>query len=255
MERLAFNSSAAITEMRLARQVLANEMANMTTTGFKRSFEVSMKAFKADGGGFDSSFQPQAAHMDFIQLKPGPLIATGRDLDIHLNDHTVLGVQAPNGETAFTRRGDLQVSVDGVLQTGNGHPVMGEGNTPITVSPDLKVSIADDGGVYVSNPSQPGIQTQELVGNLMLRDASETPLTRREDGLFKVHDKPSGSDFASGPMRVSVISRALEGSNVNPQEAMVKLIEQARMFEQQVRMVKSSHDNDQAGASMMKLNG
>jgi flagellar basal-body rod protein FlgF len=230
-------------------------MANMTTTGFKRSFEVSMKAFKADGGGFDSSFQPQAAHMDFIQLKPGPLIATGRDLDIHLNDHTVLGVQAPNGETAFTRRGDLQVSVDGVLQTGNGHPVMGEGNTPITVSPDLKVNIADDGGVYVSNPSQPGIQTQELVGNLMLRDASETPLTRREDGLFKVHDKPSGSDFASGPMRVSVMSQALEGSNVNPQEAMVKLIEQARMFEQQVRMVKSSHDNDQAGASMMKLNG
>jgi flagellar basal-body rod protein FlgF len=214
-----------------------------------------MKAFKADGGGFDSSFQPQAAHMDFIQLKPGPLIATGRDLDIHLNDHTVLGVQAPNGETAFTRRGDLQVSVDGVLQTGNGHPVMGEGNTPITVSPDLKVSIADDGGVYVSNPSQPGIQTQELVGNLMLRDASETPLTRREDGLFKAHDKPSGSDFASGPMKVSVISQALEGSNVNPQEAMVKLIEQARMFEQQVRMVKSSHDNDQAGASMMKLNG
>ena len=255
MERLAFNSSAAITEMRLARQVLANEMANMTTTGFKRSFEVSMKAFKADGGGFDSSFQPQAAHMDFIQLKPGPLIATGRDLDIHLNDHTVLGVQAPNGETAFTRRGDLQVSVDGVLQTGNGHPVMGEGNTPITVSPDLKVNIADDGGVYVSNPSQPGIQTQELVGNLMLRDASETPLTRREDGLFKAHDKPSGSDFASGPMRVSVMSQALEGSNVNPQEAMVKLIEQARMFEQQVRMVKSSHDNDQAGASMMKLNG
>ena len=255
MERLAFNSSAAITEMRLARQVLANEMANMTTTGFKRSFEVSMKAFKADGGGFDSSFQPQAAHMDFIQLKPGPLIATGRDLDIHLNDHTVLGVQAPNGETAFTRRGDLQVSVDGVLQTGNGHPVMGEGNTPITVSPDLKVSIADDGGVYVSNPSQPGIQTQELVGNLMLRDASETPLTRREDGLFKAHDKPSGSDFASGPMKVSVISQALEGSNVNLQEAMVKLIEQARMFEQQVRMVKSSHDNDQAGASMMKLNG
>jgi flagellar basal-body rod protein FlgF len=145
--------------------------------------------------------------------------------------------------------------VDGVLQTGNGHPVMGEGNTPITVPPNLKVSISDDGGVYVSNPSQPGIQTQELIGNLMLRDASQTPLTRREDGLFKVHDKPSGSDFASGPMKVSVMPQALEGSNVNPQEAMVKLIEQSRMFEQQVRMIKSSHDNDQAGASMMKLNG
>jgi flagellar basal-body rod protein FlgF len=254
MERLAFNSSAAITEMRLARQVLANEMANMTTTGFKRSFEVSMKAFKAGGEGFDSSYQPQAAHMDFIQLKPGPLIATGRDLDIHMNDHTVMGVQAPNGETAFTRRGDLHVSVDGVLQTGNGHPVMGDGNTPITVPPNLQVTIANDGGVYVTNPSQPGVQNAQLIANLMLRDASQTPLTRREDGLFKVHDKPSGSDFASGPLKVSVMSQALEGSNVNPQEAMVKLIEQSRMFEQQVRMVKSSHDNDQAGASMMKLN-
>ena len=254
MERLAFNSSAAITEMRLARQVLANEMSNMTTTGFKRSFEVSMKAFKAGGEGFDSSYQPQAAHMDFIQLKPGPLIATGRDLDIHMNEHTVLGVQAPNGETAFTRRGDLQLSVTGVLQTGNGHPVMGDGNTPITIPPNLKVSIADDGTVFVTNPAQPGVQNAEQIGKLMLRDASETPLTRREDGLFKAHNKPSGSDFASGPMKVSVMSQALEGSNVNPQEAMVKLIEQSRMFEQQVRIIKSSTDNDQAGASMMKLN-
>jgi flagellar basal-body rod protein FlgF len=254
MERLAFNSSAAITEMRLARQVLANEMANLTTTGFKRSYEVSMKAFKAGGEGFDSSFQPQAAHLDFIQLKPGPLIATGRDLDIHMNDYTVLGVQAPNGERAFTRRGDLHVSIDGVLQTGNGHPVLGDGNTPITVPPNLSVTISNDGGVYVTDPAQPGVQAPQLVGNLMLRDASQTPLTRRNDGLFKVHDKPSGSDIANGEVRVSVVSQALEGSNVNPQEAMVKLIEQSRMFEQQVRVVKASQENDQAGASMMKLN-
>jgi flagellar basal-body rod protein FlgF len=254
MDRLAFNASAAITEMRLARQTLANEMANMSTTGFKRSYEVSMKAFKADGEGFDSNYQPQAAHMDFIQLKPGPLMATGRDLDILLNDQTVLGVQAPNGELGFTRRGDLRVSINGVLETGNGHPVMGSGNTPITVPPNLKVSISDDGGVYVTDPTQPGVQQPELIATLLLRDASQTPLTRREDGLFKAHDKPSGADFASGPIRTSVTSQALEGSNVNPSEAMVKLIEQSRMFEQQVRMVKTSHDNDQSGASMMKLN-
>ena len=78
-------------------------------------------------------------------------------------------------------------------------------------------------------------------------------MTRREDGLFKVHDKPTGSDFATGPVRTSVTAQALEGSNVNPADVMVKLIEQSRMFEQQVRMVKTSHDNDQSGASMMKL--
>ena len=72
MDRLAFNASAAITEMRLARQALVNEMANMTTTGFKRSYEVSLKAFKAEGEGFDSNYQPQAMHMDFIKLPLAP---------------------------------------------------------------------------------------------------------------------------------------------------------------------------------------
>ena len=164
---------------------------------------------------------------------------------------------ADGGTIFLDEIGDMtpptQTKILRVLQSGTFERV--GGNTPITVPPDLKVSISDDGGVYVTNPAQPGVQNAELVGTLMLRDASETPLTRREDGLFKAHNKPSGSDFASGPMKVSVISQALEGSNVNPQEAMVKLIEQSRMFEQQVRVIKSSTDNDQAGASMMKLNG
>jgi len=47
MDRLAFNASAAISEMRLARQSLANELANITTTGFKRSYEISPSALKA----------------------------------------------------------------------------------------------------------------------------------------------------------------------------------------------------------------
>jgi flagellar basal-body rod protein FlgF len=47
--------------------------------------------------------------------------------------------------------------------------------------------------------------------------------------------------------------RALEGSNVNPMEAMVKMIEHSRAFEQQVKIIKNSTENDQAGAAMMKL--
>jgi flagellar basal-body rod protein FlgF len=253
MDRLAFNASAAISEMRLGRQALANELANMSTTGFKRSYEVSLKAFKAEGEGFDSNYQPQAMHMEFIKLAPGPLMATGRDLDILMNDQTVMGVQAPNGEMAFTRRGDLQLNVNGVLQTGNGHPVMGDNQSPITVPSGFKATIAQDGGVFIHDPNQPGIRQETLIGTLLLRDASKTPLTRREDGLFKAHEKPSGADFASGPKKPSLTSQALEGSNVSPTEAMVRLIEQSRMFEQQVRMVKASQENDQSGSSMMKL--
>jgi flagellar basal-body rod protein FlgF len=92
-----------------------------------------------------------------------------------------------------------------------------------------------------------------LITRLLLRDASQTPLSRREDGLFKVDGQPTGADFASGPLPTSVTTKALEGSNVNPMEAMVKLIEQSRSFEHQVRMVKESKSNDESGASMLRL--
>ena len=127
MERLVFNSTAAMNEQRLSRQVLAHEMSNVNTTGFKRTYEVAMKAFKADGQGFDSRFQPQAIHTDLVQLAPGPMITSGRDLDIMMNDSTVMGVTAPNGELAFTRRGDLHLNVNGVLETGTNHVIQAEG--------------------------------------------------------------------------------------------------------------------------------
>jgi len=252
MDRLAFNASAAITEMRLARQNLANDMANMTTTGFKRSYEVSMKAFKAEGEGFDSNYQPQAAHMDFIQMKPGPLMATGRDLDIMMNDQTVLGVQSPNGELAFTRRGDLRLASNGTLETGNGMLVRGQAGGPITIPPGFKVTINTDGSVYAVNPGQAGLIQPVLIDRLMLRDASQTSLERREDGLFTVSGKPPGTDIPASTNLLSLTPKALEGSNVNPMEVMIKLMEQSRSFEQAINVIKQSKDADQAGSTMMK---
>jgi len=254
MDRLAFNASAAINEQRLARQVLAHEMANINTAGFKRSYEVSLRAFKAEGQGFDSRHQPQVISKDQIQLKAGPLIATGRDLDILMNDATVLGVTAPNGELAFTRRGDLRLNANGVLETGAGHVVRGE-DGPINVPPGFKINISSDGGVYAVDPAQPGVPQPVLITRLFLRDASQQPLARREDGLFRPDGLAAGADFATGGLPTSVTTKALEGSNVNPMEAMVKLIEQSRSFEHQVRMIKESKSNDESGASMMKLPG
>ncbi len=144
MDKLAFNAVAAINEQRLTRQVLAHEMANVNTTGFKKSFESSLKAFKADGQGFDTNYQPQVVHSDQIQLTPGPQMVTGRDLDISMNNSTVMGVTAPNGELAFTRRGDLRVNVNGVLETSTGAVVKAEGGGQISVPQGFKVNIGDD---------------------------------------------------------------------------------------------------------------
>jgi flagellar basal-body rod protein FlgF len=254
MDRLAFNAVALINEQRIARQMTTNELANVSTPGFKRSFEAAMRPIMIEGAGFETRFQPQAQSTDNINLKPGSQMATGNDLDISLGVMAVMGVSAPDGTLAFTRRGDLRLTATGALENGAGHLVRGQGGGAITVPPGFRVNINDDGSVYATNPAQAGPAAPVLIDRILLRDASQTPLDRRADGLFKVLGKPPGTDIAAiaGVPLPSLTSKTLEGSNVNPLEVMVKMMEQSRSFEQQVNIIKQSKDADEAGASMMK---
>lgn len=251
MDRLAFNAAAAINEQRLTRQVAVNELANVSTPGFKRSYEGAIKAITAEGPGMPTRIQPQAMSIDVIQLKPGPVMATGRDLDVSMNDLAVLGVTSADGKLAFTRRGDLRVSPTGVLETATGFAVRGEGGGPLNLPVGADVRITGDGSVFASLPGQ-GNAPAVPVGRLMLRDASQTKLERREDGLFQVMGKENG-DITNGVKPPTLTAKALEGSNVNAMQILVKLMDQARSFEQQVRIIKEVKSGDEAGASMLKL--
>jgi flagellar basal-body rod protein FlgF len=253
MDRLAFNAAAAINEQRLARQMITHELANVVTVGFKTSFEVAMSAIKVEGAGLPTRMQPQSISKDIIQLRPGEVITTGRNLDISMNEETVLGVTAPNGQLAFTRRGDLKVNSAGVLEDALKHVVRGEGGGPITIPPGLTITINPDGTIFAADPAQTGAVPQTLIGRLLLRDASTTQLERRDDGLFGPMGK-LGADVTGGPKLPSLTAGALEGSNVNAMMAMVKLMDQSRSFEHQVRNIKESKNADEAGATMLKLN-
>jgi len=253
MDRLAFNAAAAINEQRLTRQVMVNEMANVATPGFKRSYEGAMIAITADGPGFPTRIQPQAMAIDVIQLSPGSVMATGRALDISINDKAVLGVSSADGKLAFTRRGDLRVNATGLLETSTGFAVRGEGGGPITVPPGADINITNDGQVFAKLPGQ-GNAPAVLVERLLLRDAGQTQLERREDGLFT----PLGAadkDITNGVKPPTVTSGALEGSNVNAMQILIKMMDQSRSFEQQVRIIKEVKSSDESGASMMKLGG
>ena len=253
MDRLAFNAMAAVNEDRLIRQQLSNDIANVSTVGFKKTYEATLQPNLAVGEGFDSRLQPRLYTSDVVQLEPGPLMVTGRDLDVSLNDKTVLGVTAPNGDLAFTRRGDLRVNSSGVLETGTGNIVRGQDGGPITVPQGFRLTFSSDGNLYAVDPNQQGAPVQQLVGQLLLRDASNTPLIKRPDTLYMVDGKPAGSDIANPQGVVSLTPQALEGSSVNPMTAMVKLIDQSRAFEHQIRIIKETKSTDEAGASMMKI--
>ena len=251
MDKLIFNPMTTMNEQMLVRQNLVNELANVSTVGFKRSFDSALQAVKAVGDGFDTRHQSQLLLKDVIDMNPGTVMATGRDLDIAMGGATVMGVQSFDGELAFTRRGDLRVNINGSLETGVGHVVLGE-NGPITIPPGFGVRIDKTGGVFAQDFTQPGVPVEQFIDQILLRDASAQPLGRREDGLYKALDLPNGSDFASGAEVPVVTSQMLEGSNVSPISAMTRMIDHARTFEAQLKVIKEAKDLDGSGASMMK---
>ncbi len=255
MDRLAFNAAAAINEMRVGRQMTTNELANVATPGFKRSFESAMMTLKVQGAGFESRLQPQSYASDNINMKPGVIVKTGRDLDVAMDGQTVMGVTAPNGELAFTRRGDLKLNGTGVLEMGTGALVRGQNGGPITVPPGFFVKISKDGSVYATNPAQVGVAAPVLIDRILLRDASQVSLERREDSLYKIVGKPVNEDIPVTGKLATITPETLEGSNVNAMEVMVKLMDQSRSFEMQVNVIKQSKEIGESGGTMMRSSG
>ena len=161
MDRLAFTSLAAVNNQSEIRAQITNNLANVSTIGFKESFALASKTVDVDGAGFDSRSSVTVESQDIINLTPGVANRTGRAMDIALNDATVLGVQLENGEVAFTRRGDLRVAPSGLIENAAGHLILGEGG-PINVPPGQLVSISPDGTVFGSLPSEPATPPIEL---------------------------------------------------------------------------------------------
>jgi len=254
MDRFAFTSMSSINERRVLREQLNNELANVSTVGFKKSYENAMIAVKAEGDGWDSRIQPFIEKFNAVNLDQGHLMVTGNKLDIALTEKALLGVQAKNGELAFTRRGDLRLNSQGVLETGSNNIVLSDQGNPITIPPGLDLSITKEGDIFARDPQQPPETPAVLIARMMTRDASQITLQRREDTLYtpQIQFRTANGDFTSGPVQPQIVPGALEASNVNPVTAMVKLIDFSRSFETQIRTIKEAKSLDEAGASMLK---
>jgi flagellar basal-body rod protein FlgF len=111
-----------------------------------------------------------------------------------------------------------------------------------------KVSISQDGIISV-RPQGATADVVEEVGRLKLVNPGNAQMMRGEDGLFRL---VSGDDAPADPS-VYVESGAVEGSNVNPVDEMVSLIDLQRQFELQVKMMKTAEENDRASSSLMRI--
>jgi flagellar basal-body rod protein FlgF len=238
MDRLIYTALSGAKATLQRQDLLANNLANVSTTGFR----AEMQAFRAvpvrgDGASTRAFAAETSVGMD---MRPGPIATTGRALDVAAQGNAWFAVQALDGTEAYTRAGAFQVSAEGQLVTPAGLPVLGDGG-PITLPLNAQVDIAADGTITATV----GNGRPQQAGRLKLV-SPEGGMTRGDDGLFRSDQGELPADAAA-----RVQSGALEGSNVSAIETMVAMISAARQFEQQMKALKGAEEREQGAAKLL----
>ncbi|MGO4580927.1 flagellar basal-body rod protein FlgF [Cupriavidus sp. 2TAF22] len=247
MDRLIYTALSGAKQTLDQQAAVSNNLANASTPAFRA--QVNMFRAVPVVGNASPTRAFTLASTPGADMKAGPLTYTERPLDVALQGNGWLTVQAPDGSEAYTRAGSLQVSAEGQLLTSTGLPVMGDGG-PIAVPPGSTVSIGSDGAITARGPGD-AAQGLAQVGKLRLVNPPPESIARGDDGLFRLRP---GAQPLQQDANVRVVSGALEGSNVNPVEAMVDMIANARRFEMQMKMIQGADTNDQRANQLLSNN-
>lgn len=238
MDRMIYLSMAGAKAAMQRQDVLANNLANVSTNGFRAELQ-AFRAVPVRGDGASTRVYALETSVGY-NPNPGAIQATSRNLDVAMQGNAWLAVQALDGVEAYTRAGALDVNAEGLLVQRNGLQVLGDGG-PITIPPDSAVSIGADGTVTAKSANGNPIN----VGRLKLV-TPEAPLTRGDDGLFRAAD----GDLPADPT-ARLQDGALEGSNVSPVETMISMIAAARQFEQQMKLLQIAQTQGQQSAKLL----
>ncbi|HKR18110.1 flagellar basal body rod protein FlgF [Rhizorhapis sp.] len=245
MDRLVHTAMTAMRGAMARQTAIANNLANAATIGFRAEIANANTTW-LNGPGLNARAQA-TEQVIAADMASGSVTQTDNPLDVAMNGDALLAVQAPDGDEAYTRRGDLKLSDSGLLTTGDGNPVLGDGG-PITLPPADSITIAKDGGIWIvpqgGDPAQP-----QQVDRLKLVSPKGSQIAKGLDGLFR---EKNGGTLPQDP-EGGVTAEALEGSNVNATQALVQMIEASRAWETQIKLVSTAKELDDGGASLMRL--
>lgn len=251
MDRILYTAMSGARQSMEQQGVVSHNLSNVSTTGFRAQLH-AMRAVPVQGDGQLQTRASVAASTPGSDFSAGPITRTGRNLDVAVDGDGWLSVQTADGE-AYTRRGDLQVDSDGIL-TNMGRPVMGDGG-PIQVPLGAQVSMGSDGTVSAIGVGE-NPDALVAVDRLKLVSTPAAGLVRGDDGLFRP-TAPEGE--AAGALAqdetVGLATESLEGSNVSAVETMVSMIDVARRYEMQTKVISSADENAQRANSLLSMRG
>ncbi len=246
MDRSLYIAMSGAKQTLLAQTANANNLANSQTIGFKSDFE-QFRTMPVFGPGFPSRVYAMSERPG-TNLNYGPIQTTGRPLDVAIKGDGWIKVEGENGLEAYTRAGNLHISQQGFLLNSSGLKILGDEDKPIIIPPAEKVEIGQDGTISII-PLGDNASTVAIVESIKLVKPDLANLEKRNDGL--IYSK--NGEILPASAEVSLISGALEGSNVNAIEAMVEMIELSRNFELQIKMMNSVNENSGVSAKLMQM--
>jgi flagellar basal-body rod protein FlgF len=245
MDKMLYVAMTGASQNARAQQAHANNLANISTTGFRRDFEQA-RSMQVFGDSFPSRVYAMSERpgTDFTS---GTLQETGRDLDVAVEGEGWLAVQAADGSEAYVRTGSLNVDVLGVLRTADGLPVMGNAG-PIAIPPEEKIEIGHDGTISIRALGEdPNVVVS--VDRLKLVNPDPAQLEKGTDGLVRMKNgQPVDADAA-----VRVTSGFLESSNVNAVAEMTSMLALSRQFELHVKMMRTAEEDAAAMSRVLQI--
>jgi flagellar basal-body rod protein FlgF len=197
--------------------MLANNMANGSTTGYKADRESYSTYVSPEAADVDPSVQP-VIERHWTDFSQGLLQTTGNPLDLALSGKGLFAVNGPSGPL-YTRNGSFQLSKDGTLQTSAGYPVRSVEGTPIKAESRDPLEISTDGTVK---------QKGQILGTLEIVSFPDAATLAKHGNTYfrNVNSKPESAGEGT-----AVYQGKTESANVPAAESAVRLVGILRQFE------------------------
>jgi len=213
--------------------VVANNIANSSTTGFKRE-DIAFATYisRPESGQKLNFVVPRATFRD---ASSGPITPTNNPLDLAIQGQGYFQVRGADGQPHFTRNGSFQLDTQGQIVTHAGELVLGDGGQPITI-PDTatNINISSDG--YITAKTDNGTSLAELGKIAVVKFDDEQKLQSEGAGLY------TSSDPSKPAVGSSVVQGSLEESNVQAVTEMTQMIKIMRSYEQASSLISKEDD-------------
>ncbi|MES2183581.1 MAG: flagellar basal body rod protein FlgF [Pseudomonadota bacterium] len=245
MDKLIYTSMTGASAAQERQAVLANNLANVSTTGFRAQLS-TFRSVPVNGDGASTRVFAAEATSGF-DTTPGSTQKTERNLDAMAQGNAWFAVQGTDGTEAYSRNGAFEVNPQGTLVNSFGQTVLSADGAPVDVPQGALITLAPDGTITTKVDGQPASVLARLK---LATPAADDPIKRGEDGLFR---STSGNPLPSDPT-AKLQTGSLESSNVSAVGTMVAMIEAARQFDSQSKLMTSAETMDKSASQLLSVN-